>query len=60
MSFLDKLFSTNSSAADMTDRELERKLKQSTGKNTGEDIATRAAYILEAERRGISTNQKEE
>lgn len=59
MGLLDKLFGTHSSSSDMTDRELARKLKQSTGKNTGEDIAARASYIREAERRGISTNQKE-
>lgn len=58
MSFLDKLLGSSKSSSEMSDRELARKLNRGVGKNTGEDIATRASYIREAERRGISADQK--
>ena len=58
MSLLDKLFGSSKSPSSMSDRELQRKLDSSVGKNTGESIATRASYIREGERRGITANQK--
>ena len=62
MGFLDVLFgalgSSNKSPSEMSDRELQRKLDNSVGKNTGESIASRATYIKEGEKRGIYSNQK--
>lgn len=60
MSLFDKLFSMTKSSSEMSDRELQWKVNRGVGKNTGEDIATRASYLREAERRGISADQKKE
>ena len=49
---------SNSSASEMSDQELQRKLDRGVGKNTGESLAQRASYIREGESRGISANQK--
>ena len=57
MGFLDKLLGSKS-PSEMSDRELERKLNNSVGKNTGESVATRASYIREAENRGIKIDQE--
>ena len=54
MGLLDKLLGGSKSSSDMSDRELQRKLDRSKGRNTGEDIATRASYIREAEKRGLN------
>lgn len=58
MSLLDKLFGSNKSPSNMSDRELQRKLNQGIGKNTGESIASRASYIREGQKRDITANQK--
>lgn len=57
MGFFDKLLSSSKPASSMSDRELQRKLDRGVGKNTGESIATRASYIREGQRRGITANQ---
>ena len=55
MGLLDALFGSSSkSPSSMSDRELQRKLNSSVGKNTGESIASRASYIKEGQKRGIS------
>ncbi len=46
------------SPSDMSDRELQRKLNSGVGKNTGESVATRANYIREGQKRGITPKQK--
>ena len=63
MGFLDSLFSALSSGggkapSQMSDRELQRKLNNGVGKNTGESISQRANYIREGEKRGITSDQK--
>ena len=58
MSLLGKLLGSTKSPSSMSDRELQRKVSQGVGKNTGESIASRASYIREAQSRGISANQK--
>ena len=45
----------NKSSRNMTDAELKRKLDRGKGRNTGEDIATRASQIREGYKRGIVT-----
>ena len=61
MGLLDALLSliggSGKSPSEMSDRELQRKLDNSVGKNTGESLASRASYIREGEKRGISANQ---
>ena len=63
MGLLDALFSllgnSQKSPSEMSDRELQRKLNNSVGKNTGESVATRASYIREGEKRGISSTKKD-
>jgi len=39
---------------EMSDKALLQKLKEGTGKNTGESVATRAHYIVEAYKRGLN------
>jgi hypothetical protein len=59
MGLLDILFGGgNKSPSEMSDRELQRKLDRGVGKNTGESVASRASYIREGEKRGISADQK--
>ena len=59
MSLFGKLLgNSNKAPSQMSDRELQRKLDSGVGKNTGESISTRAAYIREGEKRGIKDNQK--
>ena len=61
MSLLGLLFNAfagSKSSSEMSDRELQRKLDRGVGRNTGEDVATRASYLREAERRDIKSNQK--
>lgn len=57
MGILDILFGSSKSPSSMSDKELQRKLDRGVGKNTGESIASRAAYIREGQNRGISANQ---
>ena len=61
MGLLDALLSligSNSKRpSEMSDRELQRKLDSGVGKNTGESLASRASYIREGEKRGLSANQ---
>ena len=57
MGVLDLLFGGNKSPKEMSDAQLQRKLNSGVGKNTGESIATRAAYIKEGKERGISAQQ---
>ena len=59
MSLLDVLRSLSSSKvpSEMSDSQLQRKLNSGVGKNTGESIATRAAYIKEGQKRGIYAQQ---
>lgn len=59
MGFLDKLFgSSSASPSKMSDAQLQKKLDNSVGKNTGESVASRAAYIREGQKRGITPKQK--
>ncbi len=59
MGLLDKLFGGSSSdPSKMSDSQLQRKLNKGVGKNTGESLATRANYIREGEKRGITPKQK--
>ena len=60
MSFLDKLLGNSKPSSQMSDKELQRELNRGVGRNTGEDIATRASRILEGQRRGITADQKKE
>lgn len=61
MGILDALFGgSSSSSSSMSDSELSRKLERSRGRNTGEDIATRASQIREGYKRGILTNDDDE
>ena len=57
MGFFDKLLGSSKPASSMSDRELQKKLNRGVGKNTGESVATRASYIREGQRRGITANQ---
>lgn len=61
MGLLDALLSLigsgSKSPSEMSDSELQRKLDRGVGKNTGESLASRANYIKEGEKRGISANQ---
>ena len=60
MGLLDALLGlliNSKSPSEMSDRELQRKLDSSVGKNTGESVSSRAAYIKEGEKRGISSKQ---
>ena len=57
MSFLDWLLNQAKSSSQMSDRELQNKLNRGVGKNTGEDIATRASYVREGLSRGITADQ---
>lgn len=54
---LDLVTGSGKTPSEMSDRELQRKLDRGVGKNTGESISTRASYIREGEKRGISANQ---
>ena len=62
MGFLDVLFEllggSNKKPSEMSDRELQRKLDRGVGKNTGESLASRSAYIKEGKSRGIDAKQK--
>ena len=58
MGILDFLFGSSKSPSEMSDSELQRKLDKGVGKNTGESLSTRANYIREGEKRGISADQK--
>lgn len=58
MGILDFLFGSSKSPSEMSDSELQRKLYKGVGKNTGESLSTRANYIREGEKRGISADQK--
>lgn len=61
MGLLDLLYrlagSNGKRPSEMSDRELQRKLDSSVGKNTGESISSRASYIREGEKRGMSSKQ---
>ena len=61
MGLLDVLLglvgSASKTPSQMSVKELQRKLDSGVGKNTGESVASRAAYIREGEKRGISANQ---
>ena len=57
MSFLDWLLNQAKSSSQMSDRELQNKLNRGVGKNTGEDIATRASYVRAGLNRGITADQ---
>lgn len=60
MSLFDvfKSVASSKSSSEMSDRELMRDLQRGKGRNTGEDVATRARKIMEAEKRGIDVNKK--
>lgn len=60
MGLLDALKNLSSTKApsEMSDSQLQRKLNSGVGKNTGESIATRAAYIKEGHERGIYAEQR--
>lgn len=62
MGLLDSLFEAldynRKTPSEMSDRQLQRKLDKGVNRNTGESLATRAAYIKEGQSRGISANQK--
>lgn len=49
------LGSGSKSPSEMSDRELQHKLKSSVDRNTGESLATRATYIKEGKKRGINS-----
>lgn len=59
MGLLDAIFNAvaSKSPSEMSDSQLQRKLDKGVGKNTGESIASRAAYIKEGQNRGIYANQ---
>lgn len=42
----------------MSDKDLQKDLRKSYGKNTGEDLSTRAHKIIEAEKRGLDYKPK--
>ena len=58
MGLLDILFGGNKSPEEMSDSELQKKLNSGVGKNTGESVATRAAFIKEGIKRDIYADQK--
>ena len=58
MGLLDKLLGATKPSSQMSDRELQRELNRGVGRNTGDDIATRASRILEGQCRGITADQK--
>ena len=60
MGLLDKLLSAAKPSSQISDGALQRELNKGVGKNTGEDVATRASRILEGQRRGITADQKKE
>ena len=51
---------SSKSPSEMSDSQLQRKLNNGVGKNTGESIASRAAYIKEGQARGIYADQNKE
>lgn len=59
MGLLGAIFNlvTSKTPSEMSDSQLQRKLNDGVGKNTGESIASRAAYIKEGQKRGIYADQ---
>lgn len=55
MGFFSKIADT---LQNTSDKKLQKDLKNSYGKNTGESVATRAHKIMEAEKRGIDYKPK--